>query len=196
VAIEIREVGPEALEQYARVPMTFRVESILHVEEIDGGLGGLRLAEAPVDTPYVRDYDDDPDEAAASWVRRFDVSNWLFLMAFDAAQGEAVGGATVAFRSPKVHMLQGRDDLAVLWDIRVHPDYRGRGIGTGLFDRAAAWARQQGCKQLNAETQNVNIPACRFYAARGCRLGAIDRYGYANYPRLAHEVMLLWCLDL
>ena len=48
------------------------------------------------------------DDFAA--IRRFDVSNWLFLMAFDG--DKAVGGATVAFRSPNIHMLQGRDDLA------------------------------------------------------------------------------------
>ena len=57
-------------------------------------------------------------------------------------------------------------------------------------------SRKQGCKQLKIETQNTNVPACRFYASCGCRLGAIDRYGYAHDPRVAHEAMLLWYLDL
>ena len=114
-------------------------------------------------------------------------------MAFDAIA--PVGGAAVAWRSPKVHMLEGRDDLAVLWDFRVHPDYRRKGIGTALFRRAAQWARSKGCKQLKIETQNVNVPACRFYAAQRCHLGRIDRYGYAE-PDIAHETMLIWYLDL
>ena len=196
MAIEIRQVGPEAIEEFRKIPMSFRVESVFRIDEIDGGLGGLRLTEEPVDTPYVKDYDEDEDrqEGLSHWVRQFDVSNWLFLMAFDG--GNAIGGATVAFRSPKVNMLQGRDDLAVLWDLRVHPDYRRKGIASALFARIVVWAREHGCKQLKAETQNVNVPACRFYASQGCHLAAIDRFHYARPARVAHEVMLHWCLDL
>lgn len=43
MAIEIREVGPEALEQYGQIPMTHRVESVFRVDEIDGGFSGLSL---------------------------------------------------------------------------------------------------------------------------------------------------------
>lgn len=192
--IEIKEVGPDSLEQYGRIPMRHRVESVLRVGEIDGGLGGLTLTETPFDPPYVKDYDELNPEGVARWCRQFDVSNWLLLIAYDGH--EAVGGAAVAFRSPEVSMLQSRNDLAVLWDIRVHTDYCRQGIGSGLLDRAAEWAREQGCKQLEIETQDNNVPACRFYAALGCRLGSIDRYGYANDPRLAHEAMLIWYLDL
>ena len=84
----------------------------------------------------------------------------------------------------------------MLWDIRVHPDERGRGVGTKLFQYAADWARRKGCGQLGLETQNVNVPACRFYVRQGCELGAIHRYGYAGCADLAHEVMLLWYLNL
>ena len=38
-------------------------------------------------------------------------------------------------------MLEGRDDLAVFWALRVHPDYRGEGIGHQLFKAAVAWAK-------------------------------------------------------
>jgi len=202
MAIEIREVGPDALEQYGQIPMRHRVESVLRVDGIDGGLGGLTLTETPCEQPYVKDYDENPEENVSGWTSRFDVSNWLFLMAFDGekpfdrARGKPVAGATVAFRTPKVHMLSGRDDLAVLWDIRVHPDYKRQGIGSGLLNRAIQWARSQGCTQFKIETQNINVPACRFYAARGCHLGAIDRYAYAGVPRVAHETMLIWYLDL
>jgi GNAT superfamily N-acetyltransferase len=86
-------------------------------------------------------------------------------------------------------MLVGRRDLAVLWDLRVAPAARRRGVGAALFRAAAAWAAARGCAQLKVETQNVNVPACRFYARQGCVLGAIDRFAY---PGLPHEVRLLW----
>jgi ribosomal protein S18 acetylase RimI-like enzyme len=89
-----------------------------------------------------------------------------------------------------------RPDLAVLWDIRVHPDYRRQGIAAQLFSSAVAWAQAKGCDQLGLETQNVNVPACRFYASQGCQLAAIHRYGYAGCPGVAHEALLLWYLDL
>ena len=59
--------------------------------------------------------------------------------------------------------------------------------------RAEAWARACGATWLKVETQNVNVPACRFYARQGCVLGAVDRFAY---PALPDEVRLLWCKHL
>jgi ribosomal protein S18 acetylase RimI-like enzyme len=75
-------------------------------------------------------------------------------------------------------MLAGRQDLAVLWDIRVHPDYQGNGVGKQLFDYGVQWARARNCSQLKIETQQDNVKACKFYAGQGCPLGEINRYGY------------------
>ena len=102
----------------------------------------------------------------------------------------------MAVDTPGVNVLEGRRDLAVLWDIRVHPDERGRGIGSRLLKCATDWASEGGCKWFKVETQNVYVPACRFYASQGCTLGAIHRYGYAGCPEVAHEAMLLWYLEL
>ena len=62
-----------------------------------------------------------------------------------------------------------------------------------LFRAAEEWARQKKCRQLKVETQNINMPACRFYHRMGCHLGAVDRYAYADFP---DEVMLIWRKDL
>jgi GNAT superfamily N-acetyltransferase len=193
MAVEIREIGPEDLSLIDGIPIRFRVESVLRVAEVDGGVGGLRLREEKLDRPYIKDYGEHAEEGASRWAKRFDVSNWAFFIASD--DDEPVGAATVAFRSPTADMLEGRSDLAVLWDIRVHSDRRREGVGTRLFQQAAEWARGKGCAQLKVETQNINVPACRFYAGQGCRLGAINRYGYRD-SHVAHEVMLLWYLDL
>jgi GNAT superfamily N-acetyltransferase len=66
-------------------------------------------------------------------------------------------------------------------------------MGKRLFDHAAAWARAQGCRQLKVETQNINVPACTFYAKQGCALGAVNPGAYPAYP---DEVQLLWYLDI
>jgi ribosomal protein S18 acetylase RimI-like enzyme len=86
-------------------------------------------------------------------------------------------------------MLGGRDDIAVLWDIRVSPEARGAGLGSALFQATAGWAVARGCEWLKVEPQNVNVAACRFYQKMGCTLGAIDRFAY---PDLPGEVQLLW----
>ena len=86
-------------------------------------------------------------------------------------------------------MLERRLDLAVLWNIRVSPEARGRKVGSALFRAAEAWAAARGCQQLKVETQNINVPACRFYSRQRCVLGAINSFAYSELP---NEVQLLW----
>jgi len=193
MSVVIREISADQFPLYDAIPNWFRVESVLRVEAVDGGLGGFRMIEECVVEPFVKDYGD--DDRPTCWAAEFDMSRWGIFLAVDGDR--PVGGAAVAVDSPVYPMDQfQRKDLAVLWDIRVHPDHRGRGIGSLLFDRAADWARQRGFGQLGLETSSVNVPACRFYAQMGCELGAIHRYGYAGVPGVAHEAMLLWYFDL
>lgn len=86
-------------------------------------------------------------------------------------------------------MLEGRQDLAVLWDIRIAPQAQRQGLGRQLFQAAEAWARSRSCRWLKIETQNNNWPACQFYAHMGCELGYINRFAY---PELPDELQLLW----
>ncbi|MCI0440727.1 MAG: GNAT family N-acetyltransferase [Chloroflexi bacterium] len=192
--MRIKEVGVESLHRYAEIPIAFDVESVLRIELMDGGLGGIILTEEKVNPPYRKDYDA-LDGDPASWPDRFDISNWgIFLAVQD---GRAVGGAAVAYDMPVgMNMLEGRRDIAVLCDIRVRPEHRGSGIGGRLFRHAAEWARRRGCSQFIAETQNINVPACRFYASQGCQLGGINTRAYASNPATKDEVMLLWYLEL
>jgi GNAT superfamily N-acetyltransferase len=182
----------ELLPQYATIPITFEVRSVLQPELVNDGLGGIALHEQPVHPPYVKDYD--VHESPLQWPEMFDLTNWAVLLAVRG--GSPVAGATIAYRTPNVHMLADRDDLAVLWDIRVLPPVRGIGIGKRLFTEVVTWARKHACRQLKIETQNVNVPACRFYQHCGCTLGEINRYAYAAIPDEAHEVMLVWYIDL
>jgi ribosomal protein S18 acetylase RimI-like enzyme len=195
--LEIEQIGSEALALYARIPIAYTVETVFQVTLVEGGLGGILLTEAPAEPPYVKDYD--TGEGPERWPERFDLRHWGLFLTRD---GETpVGGAAVATRTPELSYGIGEEGSAVLWDLRVHPDHRGQGVGQRLFRQVAEWSARQACRQLIAETQNTNVPACRFYARQGCRLGAIHRYGYAESKSegdsaVAQETMLLWYLDL
>lgn len=191
--IHYRQVDSTHFKQYDRIPMRVHVTSCYQIMKLDRGLGGLLLSETPVE-PYVKDFCAGGQESAARWAARFDLSNWAFFMAFDG--DVPVGGAAVAARTEGVHMLAGRDDLAVLWDIRVADPCKGRGIGQALFDRSVDWARRQGYRQLKIECQNTNVPAVKFYHKQGAVLSAVDEYAYWQEPECRHEAQLIWYLDL
>jgi GNAT superfamily N-acetyltransferase len=182
--------GPiTALGEYETIPIAFDVSAVIEVS--DQGAGGFVLTERRLDAPYLKDYDAIEGEAPTRWPARFDLSNWGLLAA--RSRGRRVGGAAVAFDTPGLDLLEGRRDLAVLWDIRVSPEARGRGVGRALFAAAEGWARVRGCRELKVETQNVNVAACRFYMRQGCALGAVNRRAY---PGLPGEIQLLWYKDL
>ena len=191
MTIALTEEPMTALPEYARVPITFTVDRVLDVTTRSDGPGGFALSERRLEVPYEKDYDAIPGEGPLQWARRFDMSKWAFFTARFASR--IVGGATVVFDTPGLTMLEGRRDLAVLWDIRVAPDARHQGVGSALFERVEAWAQLHGCRQLKVETQNINVRACRFYERQGCQLRAIRR---AAYPELPEEIQLLWYKDL
>jgi GNAT superfamily N-acetyltransferase len=191
MTIELAEEPLTVLPEYARVPIVFTVDRVLDVTRHEHRPGGFVLSERLLETPYEKDYDAIAGEGPLQWARRFDLSKWAFFTARIASR--IIGGAAVAFDTPGLTMLEGRRDVAVLWDIRVSPDARRQGVGRALFEQVEAWAQRQGCRQLEIETQNTNVPACRFYEQRGCQLRAVHRAVYLGLPE---EIQLLWYRDL
>ena len=189
--IAVREESITTLEEYASISIAFEVGSILDVIATANGLGEFVLTERSLDVPYVKDYDLIDGAEPFRWAMQFDLSNWVLFAA--RAGGCRVGGAVVAFSTPGLTLLEGREDLAILWDIRVSPEARGQGVGSALFRAAEASARAKGCRQLKVETQNINVAACRFYARQGCVLRGVK---YMAYPQFPDEVQLLWYKDL
>lgn len=164
--------------------MSFAVNGVIEVS--GDSIGSFSLREHPVSKPWIKDYDiyNPPSVLPARW----DLSNWAVFLASN--DSKPVGGCIVAHNTPGVDMLQGRTDLAVLWDIRVAPNYRGRSIGRRLFEASIAWARSCDCVELHIETQNINVPACRFYQSMGCTLLRVVRDAYDECPG---EHQLIWC---
>lgn len=189
--IAYKQTDRSELALYDNIPMLVDVKSILVPEKIEGGLGGIVLKEIPVDR-YVKDLG--KEEIISELEDRFDISNWAFWIAYDGIK--PVGAVTVACRTEGVDMLDGRDDMSVLWDIRVDDDYKNMGIGSKLFDLAVQWSKNQGLSQMKIESQNNNVKACRFYQSKGAVLGKIDEYAYYDHEEYRNEVQLIWYLDL
>jgi len=148
VRIDSTEEPISALAECAQISAAFLVERIVTFDEIGDELA---VFERIVDEPYYKDYD--RLESPVTWADRFDISNWGLLGAFVA--GHRVGGAVIAFDSASVDMLEGRKDLAVLWDLRVQPEYRRRGVGAALFRAVEHWTTSKGCTEIRVETQNT-----------------------------------------
>ena len=189
--VKIVEEKPEVLADYEKVSIAFRVETAFSVELLSDGLEGVKLIEETVEKPFIKDYDAHEDERPSRWAERFDLSNWGFFSAFDGEK--RIGGAAAAWKTPQIFMLEGRDDLVCLWDLRVSPEYRGKGIGNQLFAYALNWAKERKCRLFKVETQNINVPACRFYVRQGCHLGAFNLH---VYPESLKEIQLIWCRNL
>ena len=189
--IKIIEETPEILPEYEKVSIAFSVETLFRVELVEKGLSGVKLFEEKLENPYIKDYDTYAEDKPTNWAKRFDLSNWTFFSAFD--DDRRIGGAAMAWKTPEVFMLEEREDLACLWDLRVAPEYRGKKIGQQLFAYSLDWARGKGCRLFKVETQNTNVPACRFYVSQGCHLGAFNLHAY---PENLNEVQLIWYRNL
>ncbi len=140
------------LDKYAEIPASFSVDRVLELSSPDSELVGIILTEAEVAFPWFKDYDAEEGEGPTRWLRQFDTSNWGLLAAYDGV--DKIGGAVIAFRAPEVDMLEGRDDLAVLWDIRVRPENRSAGVGSALFAplRIGPVPRVVGCSRSRLRT--------------------------------------------
>ncbi|MFN7982439.1 MAG: GNAT family N-acetyltransferase [Vicinamibacterales bacterium] len=182
------ETGPVTaghLAEYAQVPIVFRVTSMF-VAHWDPQAASFTLEERFVASPYIKDYDA-ISERPVEWSHRFDTSQWQLVLARNDDQ--CIGAAAIVMATPGVDLLEGRADLALLWDIRVAPEHRGHGVGRRIFAEAEALARAAHCIELKVETQNINVTACRFYAAMGFTLRTVREHAYTVSPS---EVQYLW----
>ena len=188
--VEVVQESQPDFAAYARIPIAFEVREVAHVVARPQPLNGFAIEPQSIAVSWRKDYDADGNDPT-TWSSRFDLSRWAVFVA--RAGGRRVGGATLVFQASDVDMLAGRPDVALLWDIRVAPDARGLGVGSALLAHVEAWASAHGATWLEVETQDINVPACRFYARRGFVLRAVNR---GAYPELPEETQLLWYKQL
>lgn len=189
--ITYKSIEAEFIRQIEEIPMKVYVTSEYKIEKVNNGLGGFLFKEVPV-SPYIIDFG--KYVIKPEYEKEFNISNWKFFIAFD--NNKPIGAATLACKTQGVRMLEGREDLCVLWDIRVTEEYKHKGIGQGLFDTCKNWCKSQGYKQIKIECQNVNIPACKFYHKQGAVLSALNEYAYYDDEESKNQIQLIWYLDL
>ena len=189
--VTVVEDDPANLAEYARIPIGFTVTEVFDENALAALLRGDDAFATPIAEPYWKDYDVHQDSRPTEWPRRFDLSRWTILAAFDDEQ--RVGGAAVIVEDPQIELLREGDERALLWDLRVAPARRGRGVGSALVRKAAELAARRGARSLRVETQQINVAACRFYAYLGFQLARVTRGAYADLP---DEIQLLWDKEL
>jgi GNAT superfamily N-acetyltransferase len=180
--IELREEPFTETARHVTIPSVYESGSVFDILRKDEGFA---LRERPLVQAFRKDYDQ--AENPMEWSARFDVTNWALIGAYDGAT--RVGGAIVAADTVGVDMLEGRRDLAVLWDLRVSPEARGQGVGSALLRAVEDWGVRRNCRELKVETQNTNVAACKLYARCGCALTQANRGAYPEFP---DEVQLIW----
>ena len=173
------EIAP-SLSDYARIPISFHVTERLDLTSADRARIAATLPTRPVTPPFRKDYDARPNEHPTDWPRRHDLSTWIFFAAL--IDERRVGGAAVIIDPAAA-------DLATLYDIRIDAAFRRRGVGRALLTSVESETRARGVLRIQVETQDINVPACRFYACLGYQLAAIHDHAY---PDLPDEAQLLW----
>lgn len=89
------------------------------------------------------------------------------------------------------------NNCVIIEDFCVDSKHRGKGIGKLLMDEAVRWTTQIGLGTIRLETQNTNVPACRFYERYGFRLGGYDLYLYSAIEKGGrNEIALFYYLNL
>jgi len=163
---------------------SFVSPTVLAVERSGAGVeSGWRLVEHPLPEPFDKGsgYDFDPTEQA-NIRRRFERGDGLHLVV--EYRGRLAGILDVT--------PEEWNSTAWVWNLMLDTGIRGQGIGRELFRRAVEWARRMGYRALIFETQSNNVPACKFYAALGCRLDGLRETLYTNDDITRGEVALFW----
>ena len=181
----MRQEPASVLTDYATIPISFEVSEVFDVTLAPDGSGSYDLTTRRLTEPYTKNYDAEGG-SPADWPSRFNVSDCVVFSAF--VESVLVGGAVIIPDSLSGAPDHGFD-AALLWDLRVSPKWRRRGVGAKLFNTAEKWATESGFKQLQVETQNNNVAACRFYAKQGCVPREVHRGAYSQFP---NENQLLW----
>ena len=176
--LAIRVPDEQAIDAAYGFDDSFLVESELALFAEDGV---VRYQIVPV-RPYRKRYRRDAGDALS-----------MHLIAPDKAVFLAYVDGSVAGR---VLLSEGWNHYAWIDDIAVDVRWRRAGIGRALMDRAVAWALERGLPGIRLETQNNNVPACRFYEAYGFHLGGFDRDLYRGLDEETTEIALFWYLPL
>jgi len=184
----IRPMTEADIPHLSEIRPGFVSPTVLAVERFGSGLEvGWRLVERPLPQPYDKGHRYDFDEREQENIRqRFRQGDGLHLV---VEYGGRIAGLLDMVPQEWNHTV-------FIWNIMLDTAIRGQGVGRALFQQGVDWARRLGYRALVLETQTNNGPACKFYAAMGCRLEGIREMLYTNQDIERNEVAIFWTYDL
>jgi ribosomal protein S18 acetylase RimI-like enzyme len=136
----------------------------------------FRLIEECVDPPRCKTYDFRPEDPRER-------QDW------DCALVAEADGRPVGFAAARYVAWNRRLEVLHLY---VAPEYRRRGAGRRLLDALGTYARSVGARCLWLETQNVNVPAIRFYQRVGFHFCGFDADLYDPLTAPPDEIALFF----
>ena len=128
--------------------------------------------------PYEKILDVDPEDYATF------IDNPQKVIFFADVDGKPAG---------QIKLVPWWNKFAYVEELVVDTEFRGKGVGHALITRAIEWAKGQNFPGLTLETQNNNVPACKFYEKCGFVLGGFDLYAFRNLEN-SSEIALYWYL--
>lgn len=88
-------------------------------------------------------------------------------------------GQVVGYAAAQIKREESPSDVGIVSYNAVHPDYRGRGIGTALIKAVVSHLKEQGARVLVVWTLEADEPACRIY----------ERLGFKELTRFVYYSM-------
>lgn len=110
------------------------------------------------------------NDPVADVERKLSKDPQLLLVAIDNTGGGVVGTAMAGFDGHR----------AAVWRVAVHPDWRGRKIGTNLMAAVEVAVKAEGGHKLNLLIREGNTAVIKFY----------EQLGYSVEPRTAMGKLL------
>jgi GNAT superfamily N-acetyltransferase len=188
--ISLRPLQPDDIPNLPQIRPTYTSPTILGLEKSGDGLEiGWRLVERALPQPFDKGTLYDFDEVVQAEIRA------RLARPDETYQRVAVDEATKRLIGLLEVEIQAWNDTAILWNLMIDLAYRGQGLGRRLWHRALEFAQQAEVRAIMIETQNTNVPACKFYARMGCQLIGINELYYTN-DGLNTEIALFWAYPL
>lgn len=172
--ITLRQMDAQSLHQVDQFNRNSIVNShlVLHIQD-----NKIAYSIIPVE-PYEKILDVDPEDYTTF------IHNPEKVIFFADVDGKPAG---------KIKLVPWWNKFAYVEELVVSTKFRGKGVGRALMNRAIEWAKYQNFPGITLETQDNNVPACKFYEKCGFVLGGFDLYAYRNLSN-ASEIALYWYL--
>jgi len=173
--ISIREIEKDNLQDAGKCDAAFTVDSKLVLRAEDGVIRYSIVNIAPYRKQYIFETKDYSTY----------ISNPDKIVYFADTDGQLAG---------QINVVKHWNAFAWIDDFAVDVRFRRRGIGRAMMQKVVDWAKEKNLPGIMLETQDVNVPACRFYENFGFTLRGFDTYLYKGLTPSTDEIALYWYL--